>query len=309
MKRAFIFLFLLIQFCSSSSRAQQLIPEGSLRQLNLYQDSLKVLSDSVIDAGNDMTRQSYCFQFIKTLVRALKVDHSFYYPFDSLTSRISILQPTDNSFRIFTWALRFDDSTFRYYGTIQMNDPKGLKLYPLFDNSPFMQNPEDSAVSNEKWFGALYYRMIEEKNSQGKPYYFLLGWDGNDQRSTKKLIEVLSFNSKKQPVFGASMFDFGQYDPGNKFKRFIVEFKEDARVSLNYDEELQMIVTDHLQPESSSTKDNHATYVPDGTYEGFKWENGKWHYIENVFTSTQQQPPFPDPVDFDKEKSLYKPKK
>jgi len=303
----FAALLLVAILISDVSKSQSEIPGDDLRQLNLYQDSLRVLGDTMIDSGDEMVREASCYQFIKVLVRALKINQSFQFPFDSL-QRISILQPSDQTFRIFTWALRFEDSTYRYYGTIQMNDPKGLKLFPLFDNSPFMLTPDDSVLTAKKWFGALYYRLIAEKNAQGKPYYFLLGWDGNDKNSNKKLIEVLSFNSKKEPVFGASMFYFGQYEPANKSKRFIIQYKEDARVSLNYDEEMQMIICDHLQPQSESTKDDHSTYVPDGTYEGFKWESGKWHHVENVFTSTQQQPPFPDPVDFGKDKKLYKPK-
>jgi len=312
MKSFLIFLFSLslslsLISISFPSKSQTLISADELDALNKYQDTLKIVSDSILDAPDENIREASCYVFIRTLVRALKVNHSFYFPFDSL-QRISILQSPDNKFRIFTWALEFGDTTYRYFGTIQMNDPKGLKLFPLFDNSPFMDKPEDSLTTNEKWFGVIYYRMITEMNSQGKPYYFLIGWDGNTQRSNKKIIDVLSFNSKNQPVFGASMFDFGQYDPQNKIKRFIIEYKKDAKVSVNYDEDLQMIVFDHLQPETPSTKEDRATYVPDGTYEGFKWENGKWHHVENVFTSTQVVPPIPDPVNFDK-KIMYHPKK
>jgi len=261
----------------------------------------------MLDAQDEMVRQSSCYQLIRTMVRALKVEGSFHFSFDSL-QRISILTADDQSFRILNWVLPFADSTYRYYGTIQMNDPKQLKLFPLFDYSALILKPADTVTNHEHWFGALYYRMLEVKSASGKPYYLLFGWDGNDSHSNKKLIEVLSFNSKKQPVFGASLFDFGSYDPRNKIKRFILEYKETAQVSIHYDDELQMIIFDHLQPESPSTRDDYTTYIPDGTYEGFKWQNGKWHHVDNVFTSTQKEPPFPDPVNFDKQKKLYTPK-
>lgn len=261
----------------------------------------------MLDAKDEMVRQSSCYQFIRTMVRALKVGDSFHFSFDSL-QRISILTAGDQSFRILNWVLPFADSTYRYYGTIQMNDPGKLKLFPLFDYSSLISKPTDTVTNQEHWFGALYYRMLEVKSAAGKPYYLLFGWDGNDPHSNKKLIEVLSFNSKKEPVFGASLFDFGKYDPRNKVRRFILEYKESAQVSIRYDDELKMIIFDHLQPEDPSAKDDYTTYIPDGTYEGFKWENGKWHHVDNVFTATQKEPPFPDPVNFDKQKKLYTPK-
>ena len=297
-------IFLAVAYCA---HAQTFITQKNLYLLNHYEDTLKVLGDSMLDAKDEMKRQSSCYQFIRTMVRALKIEGSFHFPFDSL-QRISILTSDDQSFRILTWMLPFDDKTYRYYGTIQMNDPKQLKLFPLFDYSAFISKPVDTVTNNDHWFGALYYRMMEVKSTSGKPYFMLFGWDGNDSLSNKKLMEVLSFNSKNQPVFGASLFDFGSYDPRNKMKRFILEYKESAQVSIRYDDELQMITYDHLEPESPLTKDDFTTYVPDGSYEGFKWENGKWHHVDNVFTTTQKEPPFPNPVDFDKQKKVYAPK-
>jgi hypothetical protein len=296
----FIFAgFLLLS--SGFTSAQPAVPRDPAA-LKKVEDTLRVLCDSMLDSADEMIRQSSCYNFIKTMVRALKEPASFDYPFESL-NRISILKPDDAKFRIMTWALRYNDGRFRFYGTIQMNKPGELVMFPLYDYSPFATLPADSLYSHEKWLGALYYRMLPVKNSSGKTYYTLFGWDGNTDTSNRKVIEVLSFNSKGHPVFGASLFDFGSRDPRNKKKRYLIEYKEDATVSLNYDSDLQLIIADHLQPETPATQDDHTTYIPDGTYEGFRWENGKWRYIENVFTSTQAEPPFPDPVDFEKRKN------
>ena len=271
--------------------------------MNLYEDSLRTLSDTILDGGEQGVRQEACYKFIKILVRALKTEDSFDYPFDSLT-RVSILYPDDKSFRIFNWQLLLSSGERRYFGTIQINDKKQLKLFPLYDYSDYMKNPADTVTNNERWFGALYYRILQKKAS-GKNYYFLLGWDGNNMRSNKKLIEVLSFDKNKQPVFGANVFDFGKEADRNNIKRFIIEYKKDAQVSLNYDEELSMIVFDHLVPRDPSTTGMYFTYVPDGSYEAFQWKHGKWNYISNLFTSTMKEPVFPKPVDFDKKK-IYK---
>ncbi len=44
---------------------------------------------------------------------------------------------------------------------------------------------------------------------------------------------------------------------------------------MNYDKDLDMIIYDHLVSESNEPG-NAYTMVPDGDYQGFKWQNGKW---------------------------------
>lgn len=205
--RKFITSFFVFTSLAFSAKAQLPITPQQTGEMMLYEDSLKSVADSMLDSRDEMVRQSSCYAFIKMMVRALKTPNSFYYQFDSLT-RISILQPEDSRFRIMTWGLRYDNGTFRYYGTIQINDPKGLKLIPLFDYSSFIQKPTDTITSADRWIGAIYYRLIPIKTSSGKTYYTLFGWDGNNSSSNIKLVEFLSFNSKSQPVFGAALFDF-----------------------------------------------------------------------------------------------------
>lgn len=98
--------------------------------------------------------------FTKTLLRALLVKNSFYYPFDSVIG-ISKLYAPDTSFRIITWNVLYGPD-FELYsqqrGAIQMKTADGsLKLFPLRDVSSFYDNPEDSVRSRLNWIGAAYY--------------------------------------------------------------------------------------------------------------------------------------------------------
>lgn len=267
--------------------------------LKSYEDTLALLQDSIILGSEHVVRQQACYDFIRTLVRALKVEHSFEYPFKSL-NRIAIIKPQDNKFRIFNWCLRMYNESYRYYGAIQMNSPKGVKAYPLFDYNYRIKN-KDTITSHEKWPGALYYNLVQ----RGK-YYYLFGWDGNNLRSNIKLIEVLHFDKKGQPVFGAPKFVVTDGNKKKVYNRFIIEYKEEAAVTLNYDKDLKLIVFDHLVPSSSTSKDYKFTYIPDGSYEGFRYKRKQWQYVSQVFTSTMKQPIFPKPVDFNKEQEQLK---
>ncbi|MBX7107854.1 MAG: hypothetical protein K1X61_04315 [Chitinophagales bacterium] len=295
----FTALMMLFSVLFSPPLLAQRTPENT-QHLMQYEDSLRQLSDIILDGGEQGIRQNACYSFIRKLVNALQLPGSFDYPFDSL-KRISILVADDKSFRIFNWQLPLASGKQRYFGAIQLRDDAELKLFPLYDYSDNMLHPEDTITNSERWYGALYYRMLTVKG-HGKKYFMLFGWDGNNLRSNKKVLEVLSFTKEKEPVFGAAIFDFGKHSERNDIKRFMLEYKKDAEVSLNYDADLQMITFDHLIPQDPSTKDLPFTYVPDGSYDAFSWKHGKWNFIDNIFTSTMQEAPFPDPVDFGKEK-------
>ncbi len=156
---------------------------GSVKQLIAYQDSLKDYGKKFINEGTEMERMNANTMFIKTLVKALKVPHSFNFAFDSLKS-VSILNSPDNRYRLITWHVAFDDGSYRFYGTIQMNTEE-LKMYPLTDFSPYIKNAEDTLTDNSRWLGAQYYKIIPVNDGQN-PYYVLLGWKGYYCKIDKK---------------------------------------------------------------------------------------------------------------------------
>jgi len=291
-------LFICVNALVATTQAQSIKPED-VTKLNAIQDTLKHLSDSLVLSQDPNVRLHSSQSFIKALVRALKVEGSYNYPFDSL-QRVAVLNAPDRKFRIFNWGTMLADGSYRYYGTIQMNNKKKLEMYPLVDYSDKIKNT-DTVTSNDKWYGALYYKILQQKK-----HYYLFGWDGNTGDSYKKLIDVLYFNSKK-PRFGAP--DFVWQDKSGKQKtrkRFIVEYNKEASVSLNYDPDMKMVMYDHLIPPNDKAEGIYSMYVPDGSYEAFEMKKGKWVHVENVWTSTQTTP-FPKPIDFNKE-HLSKPR-
>ena len=187
-------LTVLMPFCVLAQHSDE---SGNIKLLTMYQDSLNHLGKKFINNDTEMERMNANTEFIKTLVLALKVPHSFNFPFDSVKS-ISILNSPDNRYRLLTWHLEFDDGSYRFYGTIQMNTGEQLKMFPLTDYTPFIKNAEDTVTNNSKWFGAQYYKIIPVYTNQN-PYYVLLGWKGNTVKSTKKVIEVLSFDRDGKP--------------------------------------------------------------------------------------------------------------
>jgi len=240
-------------------------------------------------------------EFIPQLVKTLKKKDSYDYPFKQLDG-LSILNAPDNTFRIITWFVPLCDTLpeekrndkleqfgYRYYGAIQLNSDEGLNLLPLYDVSDSLMTPEEEILSNDNWYGAVYYNMIQRTHA-GKDYYILFGWEGNNSiTSTKKLAEVLTFKNGK-PVFGAPIFEFFRDDYYMNRNRMILEYKKDSGVSLNYNDQKEMIVYDYIKPESPEAKGNYYLYIPDGTYEGLIYTDGIWKHEKKVFNVTSTVP-------------------
>ena len=295
MKKPLIYTFILI-FLAASASAQK-IALADLKALHRKEDSLKNIVKNVMIDTLTAGRMRSDSQFVKTLVRALQIKNSFYYPLDSIKG-IGKLYAPDSAFRIITWQLSFDDYYCRQRGAIQYRTPDGsLRLVPLRDVSEFTDNPMDSVRSKDSWIGAVYYNVIETKYN-GKNYYTLFGFDENSIRSNKKWIEVLTFNEQNMPVFGGRYFSFEQDSVRRPSQyRFSIEYKKEAATTVNYDPELNMILVDHLVSESNEP-DLLYTYVPDGDYEGFKWTNGRWLHVDKVFNEKLEdgQAPMPNPL-------------
>lgn len=266
-------VFLLLLVLLKLSGFAQTSPDNQAK-LKIYEDSLKTLGSDLINNENDLERKNANYRFIKTFVNALKTPGSYRYKFDSVKT-VSLIYSPDNQFRIFTWNVMNEDGSFRYYGTIQLNTNGALKMFPLTDFTPFIKNPEDSTFNAQKWLGAQYYKII--KTGTENPYYVLLGWKGNTVKTTKKVIEVLSFKNNA-PIFGLPVFD----ENAKTRKRIVFEYSRQASMLLRFVPDKQLIVFDHLAPRDPKVKTDFSFYGPDLTYDGYQLKNGRWKLVQNL---------------------------
>ncbi|MGB4776282.1 MAG: hypothetical protein WBP45_13990 [Daejeonella sp.] len=258
--------------------AQHAETDKDLKILQGLTDSLKTLSYKIVNAELEPERYNANYAFIKTLVSTLKTPNSFNLEFDSLKS-VSILTSPDKRFKIFSWPVMNANGSYRYYGTIQMNNANNkLELFPLVDYSAAIKTPQDTITSNDKWYGAQYYKIIPVANAK-TPYYILLGWKGNTIKSTKKVIEVLYFKDGKA-VFGMPVFD-GDKEHANS-KRIIFEYTRKASMVLNYDVAANLILFDHLAPPDPKFKDQYEFWGPDFSYDGYKLVNGRLSLVTDI---------------------------
>ncbi len=286
--------FFLVFVVYTNLFAQRVIGPDA-RFLAKKEDSLKIYSAKIIQGINPSDRLDADSLFTKVFVRALKTNNSFYFPFDSLFT-ISKLYAPDSSFRIFTWQMIINENIIRQHGAIQMRTKDGsLKLFPLIDKSDITLKQADSIANNMGWMGAVYYKIILTKNGNHN-YFTLLGFDENNIRSTKKVIEILDFVNG-EPRFGGRFFSVNKPGFTSGIARYVMEYKKNASPRLTWDEDLKMIVMEHLVSESNEPNKK-WTLIGDGDYEAFKWVDGKWAFMNKIYdqVTPEGKAPVPSPL-------------
>ncbi len=251
---------------------------SKLTTMQILEDTLVYLTDSMYYSVFPENRTQGCYEFIRVFKKALNENNSYNYPFSKLKDYINILNSPDNKFKIFNWEIVKSTAERRYYGVIQMNNGKIIPLIDVSDQ--IVRGAEDSILMNNRWYGALYYNIIQQ-NIGNDNIYFLLGWNGAALNSDKKIVEPFGFNSNGQAVFGAPVFNIIDKDKRKSVNRFVYEYQKGSKVHLNLDNETNQIIFDHCESQIGDPNKK-FTYIPDGSYDALRWDGRYWNMTFDV---------------------------
>ena len=174
-------------------------------------------------------------------------------------------------------------------------------IYPLTDKWKHIPLPMTKTLDYLNWYGAVYYDIIKTETYQ-KAYYTLLGWNGGNIFSQYKVIDVLSFNNRGNPVFGAYIFrSYGKGKPS----RIVFEYAKNSYLNLKYEKQAYtqrsqkidrrtrryridtifapMIIFDRLIPLDEALPNLPQFRVGESSLnDGFLEKDGKWYFKEGV---------------------------
>lgn len=276
MERYFFYIIFIIPFTTAAQK-----PDSLKTSDNAKVAELKRLQYDVFYSKSETQRLSANKQFIKAIEVIASSKSALSFPFDSLKD-ISTLEPKNKKFKLITWNIPKDDETHLFFGFLLVNNSKriktglfkhenieGYEYFKLVDKSGSIKNPETYIGSPDKWFGMLYYELIENNN-----YYTLLAWDGNDKLVQRKYVDVLYFKSDGTPIFGKDVFKFPRKNP----KRIMFEYSSDVTMSLKHNTKNGSIVYSHLSPREEGTVMTglYQYYGPDGSFDSMVQRKGKW---------------------------------
>lgn len=266
-----LLLALFVSLCLISVRAQE-IPASFAD----FEKSFRVKFDSARALDTDSSLLTAMKSLQDSLVFFLANPLSYSYPFDSLKSVGKVNSP-DNEFRLITWNVELTTDAFRNYCIIQKKPGKNSEcpVIVLEDNT-HIDSVGNMALTEKKWYGALYYKIVPAKIN-GQNYYTLLGFDSFSPYVSKKVIDVLYFNDDKAFI-GAPVFNVS----GKNVARMVFSFSARISMMLNYDNNIQTIVFDHLAPSETRYTGQPEFYGPDFSFDGFLYTKKFWQFIEDV---------------------------
>lgn len=269
--------------CSFSSIAQN---KESI--LKAHEDTLINMMEEIRTAHNLKLKFELNNKFEAQLRKALRMDLAFNYEFPELKKRMSTIKSPDGTFRLFNWNIEVPETEEHYFYCLVMKFDKrkgGYITIELFDKSKYeMGDVELKVYTHKKWLGALYYKIIPVQKG-AKTIYTLLGWDGNNRMSNKKIVETMAFQGSSGIKFGFPVF---KIEDDKSKRRVIFQYKKQASMSLKHavKKKKNIIIYDHLSPTSPQLEGMRDFYVPDGSYDAFIWEKGKWNYSIDVDART-----------------------
>jgi len=263
-----------------------------------YQARLSALITKVAEAPTDNERYLASEEAVQLLAEALEEEDSEEWRWQ-LPSYVSVLTSPDKLFRIFTWAVVRDNGEFECFGAVQFYNEKEeyYEHLLLHDKSEEIMNREESVLSADQWLGAVYQDIIQT-TSGSHTYYTLLGWNGVDNLTERKIIEPVYIRNGV-PQFGAPLFRRMRNQ-----RRVVLEYSNNAVVNLSYETQYvqeverkrekvkgtnryqtvekvkehkeQMIIFDEVEPQVPGMEGLFQYYVPSGTEQAYAFVDGKW---------------------------------
>ncbi len=167
----------------------------------------------------------------------------------------------------------------------------------LNDKSEDIMNREESVLSADKWMGAVYQELIQT-SAGGHTYYTLLGWNGVDNITDRKIIEPVTIRNGRLQ-FGAPLFRRER-----NLRRIILEYSNAAAVNLSFETQYvqeverkrekvkgtnryhtvektkehqeKMIIFDEVEPQVPGMEGLFQYYSPSGVEVAYSFVDGKW---------------------------------
>ncbi len=249
---------------------------GLAMQVDAYHDSLATaLSDDV---------KMHCAQVMEEKLiemAAITSDKSVFlneYPY----WRFGKIVSPDERFRIINWNVPLENGEHVYFAVLWIWSDTENRFFalPLKDSQRDGDKWDTRYFDADQWPGALYYEIIPCKTRRKKVVdtYTLLGWDGRDNMTNAKVMDVIKIISNEKVRFGEGIFET---EVGVK-KRMMFQYADEVSASLKYYPKKKAIVMDHLSPKNAMMEGVFADYGPDGTYDLFQWEKGKWKMYSNI---------------------------
>ncbi len=280
MKRLIIFLLIFASTCSLNAQSDVSLSE----QLLFYGDIMVNTLEPTTRTRAGAKFKEYFEEYLEDQDSVIDTE------FLKFTSTI---EAPDNEFTLITWQVRRDSFEYNFEGYLLKKDGAIINL----NRTGLLGSDAAYQVSTENdWYGCIYTSI----KKMDKNKYLLFGFDASTQYDNQKLVDPLTI-SDTGLEFGAPIIE-DKESLGTFVNTLVISYASDATVSLNYNKGLDVIIQDHLEPRLGLQAGQGVTNIPDGTYEGYYFDDGKWMYKAKLYDHVYKDAPRPKPVFNDSEK-------
>lgn len=257
------------------------------------EQKLVYLHNQLASSTDDARSDSICESMRQVWISSFDNSEVFDYPFHQL--KFCTLISKDHHIRLLNWNLPYRDGTYKYFCFLLIwnDDAKHFTWYEFLDTMHEPDKVESRFLTTEKWLGALYFEIIPMTRKGKSTTYTLLGWDGKDNLTTRKIVDALTITGDKIRL-GANLFEYGN----DTRKRVILEYSNEVSASVKYYPKKNCIVMDQLSPKNPMMQGIYADYGPDGTYCLFELKKDKWIFMDEIDISQfadDDSKPYRDP--------------
>lgn len=294
-KVAFFFLFFFAFAGSLHSRTPKTTSSKTDSVVQLLQEA----GSLILAHPQFAKRDSANTVFTEVLKAFLGSKAGFVHPLDTVKNAIR-LSDTKQKVVIVTWQMPNQQFEYKRFGMVAAKSRKGeIEVTLLQDAQKDLGEAATfKMLRADKWFGALYYKLLPiEKDDE--TMYTLLGYIPGKEIN-QKVVEILSIDFRGRPRFGNQVFLIEKFEDAVYKKppmRLILKYTPNHSASLRWLEKEQMIVMDHLSPPDAAQIGQYQYYGPDFSYDALVWKNNWWELKEQVtFNSGQNiqiRPPAP----------------
>jgi hypothetical protein len=267
--------------------------DGFANSIQETESKLAYLHNQLAASTDDARSDSICEAMRQAWISSFDNPEVFDYPFSQL--KYCTLISKDHHIRLLNWNLPYRDGTYKYFCFLLIWDDvkKNFTWHELQDSMHEPEKIESRFLTTDKWLGALYFEIIPMTRKGKSTTYTLLGWDGKDNVTTRKIVDALTINGDKIRL-GANLFEYA----GETRKRLVLEYSNEVSASVKYYPKKNCIVMDHLSPKSAMMQGIYADYGPDGTYCLFELRKDKWVFMDEIDISQfadDDSKPYRDP--------------
>lgn len=252
---------------------------GSLTAQKDVLSELSFYADAMVHASKAENRIHAADEFNQRFIEYLRSPESLSNPLSDLPW-ISVVVPQDSAFRMITWQLA-ENETYKYFGVVQVTASNSLIIL----NDTRSLKSESGTHNQDTWYGGLYYGIQHFVTADKTNAYVVLGFNADTKQINQRVADILTI-AGDEVTFGMPVFFIN--DTVEVKNRIVMNYSDAASATMRFDREKEQLIYDHV---ITITTPEGPALVPDGSYHGFEYKKGMWHFIDMVFNVKVDEPP------------------